>query len=277
MVGIGDDTTIDGPVASVVSQLGVGGVALRSPNVTDEPQLRALIEGMRQRSSRRLMVATDEEGGRVSRLRPIVGTSASARQLGQRELAEITAIAAERGAALRALGLDVNLAPVVDADAGPANGAIGDRSFAGTPEAAGERAGAFAAGLAKAGVVATVKHFPGQGGLDDSHEATVVSDVPLGEVQAAAASFLPAIEAGAPAVMLTHVTYPALGPMPASLEPRAYELLRSLGFDGVAMTDSLGMGAINLYWPIPDATVMALAARRRPRARQPRRGGDRHA
>jgi beta-N-acetylhexosaminidase len=126
---------------------------------------------------------------------------------------------------------------------------------------AGRRAGAFAEGLRRAGMAATAKHFPGQGGLADSHDGRVVSDAPLHDLRATAASgFRPVIDAGARAVMMSHVTFPALGPRPASLEPAAYALLRSLGFAGAAITDALGMEAILQEWSLPDATVLALVA-----------------
>ncbi|HVL03460.1 MAG TPA: glycoside hydrolase family 3 N-terminal domain-containing protein, partial [Acidimicrobiales bacterium] len=261
VVGIGDATTAGDPLAREVSTLGLGGVILFGTNVVGESQVRALVDGLRRQSPQRLLVSVDEEGGRVSRLRPIIGATPSARQLGQRPRTEIVATAAERGATLDDLGFDLILAPVVDADGGAANGAIGDRSFASTPTEAGRHAGAYVEGLRRAGVAATVKHFPGQGGLDDSHDGTVVFDAPLDEVEAtAAAGFGPALDAGAPAVMMSHVTFPALGPLPASLEPAAYRLLRSLGFDGVAVTDAINMSAVTDQWSLPEAAVMALGA-----------------
>jgi beta-N-acetylhexosaminidase len=260
VVGIGEGTSIDDPLVSEVAGLGLTGVTLRPPNIVDAVQLRALVEGLRQRSPRRLLIGVDEEGGRVSRLRSILGVSESARELGQLSPDEIADIAAERGAAIRDLGFDVNFAPVVDADGGPASGSIGDRSFASEPDDAGVMANSFADGLRRAGIVAIAKHFPGQGGLEDSHDGAVVSEATLESVRANAAGFRPVIESGIPAVMMSHVTFPAVGALPASLEPAAYSLLRSLGFDGVAVTDSMGMGAIVQQWPIPDATVMALAA-----------------
>ncbi len=260
VVGIGDGTTVDDPLASEVAGLGVGGVTLRPPNIVGAGQVRALIDGLRQRSPGQLLVGVDEEGGRVSRLRPILGDTDSARVLGQRPPAEIEDTAAERAAVMRDLGFDVTFAPVVDADGGPADGAIGDRSFAAAPDQAGALASSFAAGLGEAQMVAVAKHFPGQGGLEDSHDGSVVSDAALAEVEATAAGFAPLVDAEVPAVMMSHVTFSALGPLPASLEPAAYSLLRSQGFDGVAITDSLGMGAIVQRWPTPEATVMALAA-----------------
>ncbi len=260
-VGINDATTADAPLVATVAALGVGGVILLGSNILDAAQARALVAGLRQQSPRRLLVAVDEEGGRVSRLRPIVGSTPSARTLGQRPLADIATVGAERGGVLRDLGFDVALAPVVDADGGPAGGAVGDRAFATTPAEAGVRAAAFADGLRRAGVAATAKHFPGQGGLADSHDGEVVSDTPLPELRAiATAGFGPVVGAGIGAVMMSHVTYRALGALPASLEPAAYRLLRSLGFGGVAITDAVGMEAIVEQWSLPEAAVLALNA-----------------
>jgi beta-N-acetylhexosaminidase len=260
-VGINDATTADAPLPARVAALGVGGVILLGHNILDAAQARALIAGLRQQSPRRLLVSVDEEGGRVSRLRPIVGSTPSARTLGQRALTEITAVAAERGSVLRDLGFDLVLAPVVDADGGPSGGAVGDRAFASTPAEAGPRAAAFADGVRRAGLAATAKHFPGQGGLADSHFGAVVSDTPLAELRAiATAGFAPVVNAGVGAVMMSHVTYRALGPLPASLEPAAYRMLRSLGFGGVAITDAVGMEAIVGQWSLPEATVLALNA-----------------
>ena len=260
-VGIGNATTADHALSAAVASLGLGGVVLVKPNVVDASQVRTLVEGLRRQSPRPLLVSVDEEGGRVSRLRPIIGATPSARELGRRPPATISAVAAERGATLRDLGFDLILAPVVDVDGGPAGGAIGDRSFAATPAEAGARAAAFAEGLAQAGVAATAKHFPGQGELADSHDGAVVADVPLGELEAiAAATFGPVVEGDVPAVMMSHVTFSALGPLPASLEPGAYRLLRSLGFEGAAVTDAINMSAVADRRPLTEATVMALAA-----------------
>jgi len=260
-VGIHNATAAEAPVAASVASLGLGGVLLLGTNIVHADQARALIAGLRERSPRGLLVAVDEEGGRVSRLRPILGRTPSARTLGQRALADIATVAAERGGVLRDLGFDLVLAPVVDADGGPAGGAVGDRAFGTTPAEAGPRAAAFAEGVQRAGVAATAKHFPGQGGLPDSHDGQVISETPLARLRAdAIAAFGPVFDAGVGAVMMSHVTYRALGPLPASLEPAAYELLRSLGFGGVAITDAVGMEAIVEQWSLPEATVLALNA-----------------
>ncbi|HVL06703.1 MAG TPA: glycoside hydrolase family 3 N-terminal domain-containing protein [Acidimicrobiales bacterium] len=261
VLGIGEATTADAPLAAGVAALGVGGVVLLGPNVVDTDQVTRLIEGLRRAAPRHLLVSVDEEGGRVSRLRSIIGSTPSARTLGQRPLAEIGAVAADRATVLASLGFDLVLAPVADADGGPAGGAIGDRAFAATPAEAGQRAAAFVEGVRRTRVAATAKHFPGQGGLADSHDGTVVSNAPLSDLERmAAAAFRPVIGAGVPAVMMSHVTYSALGTRPASLEPAAYRLLRSMGFDGVAVTDAVGMSAITSEWSLPEAAVQALVA-----------------
>jgi len=139
VVGIGQATTSEAPLAAQVAALGVGGIILLGPNVVDTAQVTALIDGLRRRASRRLLISVDEEGGRVSRLRPIIGPTPSARVLGQRPLGEVAAAAADRGAVLDSLGFDLVLAPVVDADGGPAGSAIGERAFAATPAGAGRR------------------------------------------------------------------------------------------------------------------------------------------
>ncbi len=139
-VGINNATTAEAPVAASVAAMGLGGVLLLGSNIVDADQARALIAGLRQGSPRGLLVAVDEEGGRVSRLQPILGRTPSARVLGQRPVADIAAVAAGRGGVLRDLGFDLVLAPVVDADGGPAGGAVGDRAFAATPAEAGPRA-----------------------------------------------------------------------------------------------------------------------------------------
>ncbi len=152
---------------------------------------------------------------------------------------------------------------MVDLDAGPAYGAIGDRSFSGDPGTAGTYALAWARGLAAGGVRPTAKHFPGHGRVtEDTHRQVAEVDVTVEELTATdLRPFAALLDAGVPLVMVDHVVYTGLDPdLPASLAPGAYQLLRDMGFEGVAITDSVGMGAVNLRWPFPEAAVMAVAA-----------------
>lgn len=264
VVGLPGVTRADDALAAEVTALGVGGVFLSETNVVTADQVTDLTAGLRARAGRPLVVATDEESGRVALMREIVGSGPSPRRMAARETPqEVRARAAETGAALAEVGVDVDLAPVLDLDDGPAGGVIGDRSFGADPATAADYGLAYATGLADAGVTPTVKHFPGHGrSTVDSHTTSSVVEATLDDLTATdLLPFRRAIDAGVPVVMMNHLQYEALDPdLPASLSPRAYALLRDLGFRGVAITDSVGMGAVNLRWDFPEAAVMAVAA-----------------
>lgn len=264
VVGLPGVTTADQPLARSVVDLGVGGVFLARENVRDAAQVRGLAAGLRARAGRPLLVSTDEESGRVAVTRSVVGRGPSPRRLAATSTPEqVTTYARGLGDRLAAVGVDLDLAPVLDLDDGPAGGIIGDRSFSPDPVRAADHGLAFAAGLTAAGVRPTVKHFPGQGRSDaDTHRTPAVVTTPLSELRRTdLLPFARAVDAGAPVVMLNHLGYAALdGDVPASLSPRAYALLREMGFTGVAITDSLGMGAVNLRWDFPEAAVRAVTA-----------------
>ncbi len=264
VVGIPGVTTADEPLGQSVVDLGVGGLFLSEPNVESAEQVKALVDGLRARAGRPLLVSTDEESGRVAVTREIVGAGPSPRRMArQLTAAQVRELAAGIGTQLLEVGVDLDLAPLLDLDDGPYSGIIGDRSFSADPAIATEYGLAFSAGLVDAGVTPTVKHFPGQGrSTTDTHAEGAVVDAPLEELRGTdLLPFQAAIDAGAPVVMLNHLGYAALDPdLPASLSPKAYALLRDMGFEGVAMTDSLGMGAVNLRWDFPEAAVRAIEA-----------------
>ncbi|MDC7123349.1 hypothetical protein OMK64_17605 [Cellulomonas fimi] len=264
VVGLPGVTRPDDPLATEVTGLGVGGFFLSESNVVSTRQVTALTQGLRAQAGRPVVVATDEESGRVALMRELVGAGPSPRRMAARETqAEVRARAAETGTVLAQVGIDVDLAPVLDLDDGPAGGVIGDRSFSADPTTAAEYGLAYATGLADAGVTPTVKHFPGHGrSTVDSHTASSLVEATLDDLTASdLVPFQRAIDAGAPVVMMNHLEYAVLDPdLPASLSPRAYALLRDLGFRGVAITDSVGMGAVNTRWDFPEAAVMAVAA-----------------
>jgi beta-N-acetylhexosaminidase len=222
------------------------------------------VADIRARAARPLIVSSDEESGRVSRFRELVGTTPSPRRLAAgNSPAAVRAMAKRIGSRLAAVGVNLDLAPVVDLDAGPAGGIVGDRSFSDDPTTAAAYALAYAQGLSAAGVTPTAKHFPGHGRTPvDTHVRLPTVDVALDELMATdARPFAELIGAGVPAVMMNHVAYTALDArLPASLSPRAYRLLRDMGFRGVALTDSIDMGAVNPRWSFGEATVRALQA-----------------
>jgi beta-N-acetylhexosaminidase len=262
VVGLPGVTEATDPLVDRLVTAGVGGVMLRDENIEDEEQAIELVAGLRARLGERLLVAIDDEGGRVTSMGALDQPVRSARTLGQlgRETAE--EFGDEMGELARSIGVDWIFAPVLDLDDGPAQGVIGDRSFGDDPELVSEVAGAFTAGLWANGLAVTAKHFPGHGGSGDPHHGAAVDDSTLADLEDA--DLLPfdeLIADGAEAVMVGHVAYPAIwGDEPASLVPGAYELLRSRGFDGVAITDALGMGAVHARYGFDAAPAMALAA-----------------
>ena len=172
-----------------------------------------------------LAVSTDEEGGRVSRLKSIIGVQPSARVLGQTASAqEVHDLALTRGQAMRALGITVDFAPVVDVSDQDDDTVIGDRSFSADPAKVTEYAGAYARGLLDAGVTPVLKHFPGHGHASgDSHLGGVVTP-PLSELMTNdLVPYRELAQLPGTAVMVGHMQVPGLtGTDPASLSAPAY-------------------------------------------------------
>lgn len=216
-----------------------------------------------------LAVSVDEEGGRVQRLAPLIGSQPSARVLAATHTpAEVRDIAFQRGQAMRGLGITVDFAPVVDVTAAADDTVIGDRSFGSDPAVVTEYAGAYAQGLRDAGVLPVLKHFPGHGhGSGDTHTGAVVTP-PLADLQGSDLVPYRTLTAQAPvAVMVGHMQVPGLsGGDPASLSPAVYNLLRGGGyggapFGGLVFTDDLSsMAAINQRYGVAAAVLRALQA-----------------
>jgi beta-N-acetylhexosaminidase len=197
-------------VAGMPAGEGFGGVLVRQWN-TDLPRPRGSL------------VFADQEGGTVKTFRSLPPWRAASQY---RSAAEAREAGAATAAALRRAVVHAAFAPVLDLRHGP----LGSRQFA-KPE----YGVAFARGLGRA---ACVKHFPGLGSTPRSTDVARVYGVLR---SSDLAPFRSAIAAGVPCVMVGHAIYPRLGPRRASLEPKTYDLLRRLGFRGVAITDSLGV------------------------------------
>ena len=266
VVGMPDITDPADPLVDDLVDLGVGGVFLTGYNVTTRSQVAALVDALHAGDAPAPLIATDEEWGRVSSFRDLLGATSSPRTLAAtRTTDQVRAAARALGDDLTALGVDWDFAPLADLDGGPSGGVIGDRAFGAAPDVAGRYARAFARGLRRAGVLATVKHFPGHGAVAsdvDPHSRRVPSTVSRRELRDEhLPPFEHLIDDGVPVVMLNHVTYDALDRRrPASMSPRAYRLLRGTGFDGVAITDSIGMGAVHRRWNFPAAAEQAIRA-----------------
>jgi beta-N-acetylhexosaminidase len=173
------------------------------------------------------LVYADQEGGVVKTFPSIPPWHAAAEV---RSKAEAFSSGVQTGRALRSFGVGADLAPVLDLPDGP----LGSRQFASPLFGV-----AFARGLAAGGVAACAKHFPGLGPLPVSTDERLYVRGRLRDADLA--PYRAAIEAGVPCVMVGHRIYANVGRRRAALEPAAYRLLRGLGFDGVAITDSLGV------------------------------------
>ena len=229
----------------------VGGVVLFRRNFESAEQARALLGALHAAAPDELplVVAIDEEGGRVQRLCDWWTAWPPMRRLGEHDdLAFTAAVAHALGRELADLRIDLTFAPVVDVDTNPANPVIGDRSFGRTPELVARHACAFLAGLQAEGVAACAKHFPGHGDTCvDSHLALPVLAHDLARLRAVELPpFAAAIRAGVASVMTAHVLLPALDPEdPATLSARVLGLLRDeLGYDGLVFSDDLDMAAV---------------------------------
>jgi beta-N-acetylhexosaminidase len=236
-----------------ISEQGVAGVTLfRVHNIVDPAQIRRLttvIQEARPAGAPPLLIAADQEGGQLVGLGEGTTQFAGAMALGatgDEALAERVAGATARE--LRALGVNVDYAPVCDVANNPANPALGIRSFGDEPEAVGRLAAATVRGLQDHGVAATVKHFPGAGdtAADPHHE---LPRVPRTNAELAELELIPfraALGAGARMVMTGHFALPGQDDLPTSLSAAVLrDLLRGqLQFDGVTVSDALDMHAL---------------------------------
>ncbi|MGH7408931.1 MAG: beta-N-acetylhexosaminidase, partial [Candidatus Methylomirabilales bacterium] len=243
-----------------------GGVVLFARNIVTPEQVADLTAALqRWRGESPLLVAVDQEGGRVARFGPPFTVFPGNGALGRAgDVALAERVGRVLGTELKAVGVTLNFAPVLDLRVGPANPVLGERCLGENAEAAAALGAALVRGMQGAGVAATAKHFPGHGGTAvDSHEALPVVPADRGWLtDTALAPFRAAVAAQVASIMTAHVRYPALDPdLPATLSPQILTLLRrDLGFDGVVISDDLLMQAITKTWPVEEAAVLALEA-----------------
>lgn len=251
----------------------IGGIILYSitDNVRDPAQVATLTSGAQRAAldagNPGLIVAVDQEGGPVTRLThgfTVFPPNMAAAAAGLRAVASMARVTA---AELKAVGVNMNFAPVADVNVNPDNPIIGVRAFGSAPEPVSRMAAAAIAEYNRKGVVSCAKHFPGHGDTGfDSHLHLPV--VPHGEDRlntVELAPFRAAIKAEVPAIMTAHVAVPALthdATLPATMSHDVLtRLLREdMGFDGVIVTDSLGMGALDKRYGIAQSAEMAFMA-----------------
>jgi beta-N-acetylhexosaminidase len=264
MVGL-PGPSLDAETRRFLADYPPGGVILFKRNVRSALQLRRLVAAIHATGAGPVpLVALDHEGGRVHRLpRPFTHFPPAA-DVARHGTHLVEAVGRAMGRELRAVGIDLDFAPVLDVLSNPRNRVIGDRAF-GTDGARAARFGlALARGLERAGVLACGKHFPGHGAsAGDSH--FVLPRVRRPRRTLHAVDILPfarAARAGIPALMTAHVVYPALDARPATLSaPICRDLLRRrLGFRGVLFSDDLEMNAVAARLTPAASAVKALDA-----------------
>jgi beta-N-acetylhexosaminidase len=247
----------------------VGGAVLFTRNFESPEQLRQLAASIHALRKPPLLVAVDQEGGRVQRFRPGFTRLPPMRAIGR-----IYDLDPEGGrtlawqygwlmaAELRAVGVDLSFAPCVDLDYGVSE-VIGDRAFHRSPEVVARLATASLQGMRAAGMAGTAKHFPGHGAVvADSHQSLPVDRRGLADLDEDLRPYRQLIANGLASVMIAHVQFPEVDPAPASLSSRwvQRELRWALGFTGAVFTDDLSMGGAAAAGDIVERVQKALAA-----------------
>lgn len=247
-----------------------GGYILFSENYESPQQLYQLCQGIKKEYSAPPFLSVDQEGGPVLRFREKFTKLPSARDIGKAyaRLKNVSCayrcgtIAAKE---LAAVGINWDLAPVLDASNNPENTVIGSRAFSDKPYVVSVLGLAFIAGLQDNGVMACGKHFPGHGcTTEDSHQ--VLPRVEYSSERLATMEmepFLRAIENGIFSLMTAHVLYPSLdSEKPASLSKKIQTqfIRKHKRFEGILVTDDMAMKAITLHQSIPEATLDAILA-----------------
>lgn len=247
-----------------------GAVVLFDSNIVNPEQITGLTNSFQQTivdaGGIPLFIATDQEGGIIARLKegftvwpvPMLLTAADNQELAYR-------VGQGMAQELRAVGVNMNLAPVADLQTNLENPIIGRRSPGSDPEMVGRTLAALVDGLQDGGVMATLKHFPGHGDTrEDSHTSLPVLHHNLARLEAVELPpFVAAMNSGA--VMVSHIWFPEFEPdvpIPASLSPTIVGgLLREdLGYTGIIMTDALDMDAIDTVYSAGSAAVQAILA-----------------
>lgn len=267
----GKDLTSDDRI--FLEEIRPSGVVLFSENISspsDEnslQRLRTLIRDIRGvLSPSPVILAIDQEGGRVARLHEGVPSLPPMRELaGAVGVPGLFQAGFDLGQALSALDIDMDFAPVFDVDSNPDNPVIGDRAFSSDPEMAFRLAMSFSQGLSLGGVIPCGKHFPGHGDtLLDSHLALPVVSAPLDILLTREIHpFGRAVSWGIPALMTAHVLYPEIDPdWPATLSVEISEKLlrKRLGFDGLLLSDDFKMAGLREHFPVSVSVERALMA-----------------
>lgn len=245
---------------------GLAGVAIYPRNFASVDSLRVLTREIRAAAGRAVLIGIDQEGGtKFSLPEPFTQwpCPADLGKLGEAALVE--GMARAMGEELRAVGVNLNFAPMLDLHVNPASPVTQQRSFGADPRTVGALGAAVARGLRAVGVLACAKHFPGHGDVqvDPHHELPVYDGTAARLASVDTAPYAEVIAAGVPAIMSAHIHLPKIDPLqPASLSRVLIyaTLRRKLRFDGLVLADDLGMGAIRKRCTVGEAAIEAIRA-----------------
>jgi beta-N-acetylhexosaminidase len=247
----------------------VGGVILFTRNFASREQLQTLVAELHAVRQPPLLVTVDQEGGRVQRFREPFFRLPPFRTLGhlydedkEAALKTATAFGWLMAAELRAVGVDMSFTPCIDRDLGLAD-VIGDRALHGDPRVVAALASRFIAGAKRAGMATTAKHFPTHAGArNDSHTELAVDGRDLAELRDDLLPYRELIGKGLQAIMVAHVSFPAIDETPASLSSWWIntQLRDALGFTGAVISDDLSMVGAAAVGPVEKRVRRALDA-----------------
>ena len=264
-------TALTPELVQVVKEYKIGNIILFRENIASADQLRTLCADLqtliRSETGHDAFIMIDQEGGAVTRLPESCINVPGSMALAATGDPETTYLAGKlTGEELRSLGVNFNLAPSVDVNCNPANPIIGVRSYGDTPATVAKYAAGMIRGLQDGGVLCLAKHFPGHGDTAvDSHLGLPRVDKTEETLeQLELIPFRRAIEAGVPAIMMSHVLFPNIEPeqVPCTMSRRMVTglLKQKLGFRGLILTDCMEMGAIRDYYGTPEGVVASIKA-----------------
>ena len=237
-----------------------------SSNIKNVAQVKQLTEHLQSIAPKTLLIAVDQEGGEIQRLKPEHGFAPipSAKDMGKNNPDFTYKTAYDLGLRLSELGINVDFAPVVDVDVNPESPAIGakSRSFSDKPDVVAMHGNAFAKGLADAHVISSFKHFPGHGSATgDTHEGLTDVTKTYQDYELAPNNMLFGNnKSECKTVMVAHVINNKFDTLPASLSKNTIDMMRSMGFNGVVFSDDMDMGAIVNQYGRDAAIQMAIDA-----------------
>ncbi len=263
--------SLDNGTGALIRDYNLGGVILFSRNIKDPAQLAKLCRDLQDTAMRYqnvpLFLAVDQEGGRVARLGEPFTRFPGNEAIGKADnpLDKANEFGLTTAKEMKLVGLNMNMAPVMDVQRGEPEKHLVGRTFGEDPEKVGELGGAIIESLQENGIMAVAKHFPGLGRAPlDPHVELPSIDVDMKEVEAVnLPPFGSAIKRKVSSIMTSHAIYPALDPeRPATLSPAVLDnLLREkMSFEGLIITDDLEMGAIAKQWGVAEGAVASFEA-----------------